>query len=295
MAVAEPHIPVVERRGRRAVPRAVPRAAALGRLSFANKLALGSLVLVTLLAVFAPFFAPHDPIVAVGPSFQKPLQGGYLLGTDDVGRDIFSRVLYGLRSSWLAAFVVIASGVVIGGAVGVVAGALGGVVDSVLMRITDVFLSLPGPVLAITVVAALGPSLQHTLIAVGVVWWPFYARIVRGEIRSLVARPHVEAARLAGAGRLAVMWRHLVPGAVPATIVTASLDVSALLLTLSSLSFLGLGSPAPSPELGAMSARGLTYLLEKPWVSLGPASVVFTLSLLANFAGDAVRDLLGDR
>jgi peptide/nickel transport system permease protein len=291
MAVAEPYVPTVERRGRRAVP----RFAAVRGLTLGNRVALGALALVTLLALFAPFFAPHDPIVAVGPSFQKPLQGGYLLGTDDVGRDIFSRVLFGLRSSWLAAFVVIASGVVIGGIIGVIAGATGGIVDAVLMRITDVFLSLPGPVLAITVVAALGPSLRNTLIAVAVVWWPFYARIVRGEIRSLAARPHVEAARLAGAGRVAVMWRHLMPGALPATIVTASLDVSALLLTLSSLSFLGLGSPAPSPELGAMSARGLTYLLENPWVPIVPASAVFVLSLIANLAGDAVRDLLGDR
>lgn len=291
MAVAEPYVPTVARRGRRAVP----RLAGLERLSIGNKIALGAIVVVTLLAIFAPLFAPHDPIAAVGPSFRKPLQDGYLLGTDDVGRDIFSRVLYGLRSSWLAAFLVIASGVLIGGIIGVVAGATGGIVDAVLMRITDVFLALPGPVLAITVVAALGPSLSHTLIAVGVVWWPFYARIVRGEIRSLAARPHVEAARLAGAGRVAVMWRHLMPGALPATIVTASLDVSALLLTLASLSFLGLGSPAPAPELGAMSARGLTYLLEKPWVSLGPAAVVFVLSLVANLAGDAIRDLLGDR
>lgn len=291
MAVAEPYVPTVTRRGRRAVP----RFAAVRGLTLGNQFALGALALVTLLAIFAPFFAPHDPIVAVGPSFQKPLQNGYLLGTDDVGRDIFSRVLFGLRSSWLAAFVVIASGVVIGGIIGVIAGATGGIVDAVLMRITDVFLALPGPVLAITVVAALGPSLTHTLVAVGVVWWPFYARIVRGEIRALAARPHVEAARLAGAGRVAVMWRHLMPGALPATIVTASLDVSALLLTLSSLSFLGLGSPAPSPELGAMSARGLTYLLENPWVPIVPAAAVFVLSLVANLAGDAVRDLLGDR
>ena len=163
------------------------------------------------------------------------------------------------------------------------------------MRITDVFLALPGPVLAIAVVAALGPSLLHTLVAVAIVWWPFYARIVRGEIRSLAARPHVEAARLSGTGAIGLMWRHLMPGALPAAIVTASLDVSALLLTLSALSFLGLGSPAPSPELGAMSARGLTYLLEHPHVPLIPAAAVFVLAFVANIAGDGVRDLMGDR
>jgi peptide/nickel transport system permease protein len=190
---------------------------------------------------------------------------------------------------------VIASGVIIGGLIGLVAGATGGILDSILMRITDTFLALPGPVLAIAVVAALGPSLAHTLVAVAIVWWPYYARIVRGEIRALAARPHIEAAKLAGAGRLRIMWRHLMPGAIPVTVVAASLDVSALVLTLAILSFLGLGAPAPAPELGAMSARGLTYLLEYWWVPMMPAFSVFFLAIVANLAGDGIRDLIGRR
>jgi peptide/nickel transport system permease protein len=291
MAVAEPYVVVPPRR----FGRAGARTSRLGRIPFVDKFALSMMGLITLVAVFAPVLAPYGPDKPVATPFLKPLSPGFPLGTDDVGRDLLSRVLYGIQSSWFSAFVVIVSGVLIGGLVGLVAGAAGGWVDSVLMRITDVFLALPGPVLAIAVVAALGPSLFHTLVAVMIVWWPFYARIVRGEIRKLAARPHVEAARLAGAGRLRILWRHLLPGAVPATVVTASLDVSALILTLASLSFLGLGSPAPAPELGSMSARGLTYLLEYWWVPIVPAVAVFVLALVANLAGDAARDLLGDR
>ena len=228
---------------------------AAGRVSVVDWLAIGSLVAVTLLCVVVPLLAPHSATFS-GPSFARPGHGGFLFGTDEVGHDVFSRVLFGLRASWIASIVVIASGVLIGGLVGLVAGATGGWVDAVLMRITDMFLALPGPILAIAVVAALGPSLEHTLVAVAIVWWPFYARIVRGEVRALASRPHVEAARLAGAGRLRVMFRHLMPGAVPATLVTASLDVGNLVLTLAALSFLGLGAPRPAPELGAMAAQG---------------------------------------
>jgi peptide/nickel transport system permease protein len=220
-----------------------------------------------------------------------PGHGG-LLGTDDLGRDILSRVLYGIRASWLSALVVIASGVVIGGVIGLVAGAAGGWVDTVLMRVTDLFLALPGPILAIAVIAALGPSLQHTLLAVGIVWWPWYARIVRAEVRAQAVRSHVDAARLAGVRRVRLALRHLLPGATPAVLVTASLDVGNLVLTLAALSFIGLGSPPPAPELGAMAARGMPYLLGHPWIPLFPAVAVFVLAFAANLAGDGVRDLL---
>jgi peptide/nickel transport system permease protein len=176
-----------------------------------------------------------------------------------------------------------------------VAGSAGGWIDTVLMRFTDVFLALPGPVLAIAVVAALGPSLPHTLLAVAIVWWPFYSRIVRGEVKALAARPHLNAARLAGVGRVRLAVRHLLPGAIPATLVTASLDVGNLVLTLASLSFLGLGAPDPAPELGAMSAQGLPYLLTDWWVPVMPALGILFLALASNLAGDGLRDLMGER
>ncbi len=150
------------------------------------------------------------------------------------------------------------------------------------MRLTDLFLALPAPVLAIAVIASIGPSLFHTLLALSIVWWPWYARIVRGEVRALAARPHAEAARLAGVGRARLLLRHLVPGALAPVIVTMSLDVGNLILALASLSFIGLGAPPPAPELGAMSSQGLEYLFGHWWVPIAPAAAVALLALVAN-------------
>lgn len=292
MAVSEPYLrpPVTRRLGRVRDFRAVGRRAAVG-----DRIAISAFLAVILAAIAAPLLAPHNPIQPAGTPFLSPGHGGFVFGTDEVGQDILSRVLFGLRSSLEAAGGVILSGVIIGGTIGLVAGAAGGLIDDLLMRITDIFLALPGPVLAIAVVASLGPSFLHTLIGVGIVWWPFYARIVRAEVRSLAVRPHLEAARLSGVGSFRRAWRHLLPGAVPALLVTASLDVGNLIVTLASLSFLGLGAPAPAPELGAMAARGLQYLLQEWWVPVIPALGVFLVALLANLAGDGIRDLLGDR
>lgn len=289
MAVAEPYVPAPAR-GRF---RAARRPAAGGRRR--DWAAAGLLVLVTAIAVAAPVLAPDNPIQPAGLPLLPPGSPGFLLGTDSIGRDILSRVLAGWESSWFAALAVIASGLLAGGLIGLAAGMAGGWLDNVLMRVTDLFLALPAPVLAIAVVAALGPSLVHTLVAVAIVWWPFYARIVRGEIRALAARPHVEAARLAGAGPLRLALRHLLPGAVPAAVVTASLDVGNLVLTLAALSFLGLGQPQPAPELGADTARNLQFLLQQWWIPVMPGIAVMVLALASNLAGDGIRNLLSDR
>lgn len=286
MAVADPYIAPAPRRfsatgsRRRAAPRHV-----------LDRIALSLAVAITVLSLLVPYIAPHSQSAPAGLPFTPP-SAHLWFGTDEVGRDVFTRVLFGLRASWFAALVVIASGVLVGGLIGLIAGSTGGWIDGALMRITDAFLALPGPVLAIAVVAALGPSLPHTLFAVSLVWWPYYARIVRGEIRALAARPHLEAARLAGAGRARLAMRHLLPGAIPPTLVAASLDIGNLVLTLAGLSFLGLGAPAPAPELGAMSARGLPYLLQEWWVPVIPGLAVLALSLIANLAGDGLRDLV---
>src|SRR5216683_978478 len=173
MAVAEPYLAPVRAADRQRILPAGSR-----MLDWA---AAGLLVPVTVIALLAPVLAPHDPIQPVGLPQLPPGSSGFLLGTDSIGRDILSRVLIGWRLSWFAALAVIASGLVIGGLIGLVAGMRGGPVDTILMRITDAFLALPAPVLAIAVVAALGPGFVHTLIAVAIVWWPFYARIVRGR------------------------------------------------------------------------------------------------------------------
>ncbi len=262
------------------------------RATIVNWLGVSLILLVTLIAVAVPVLAPHDPLVPVGMPLQAPGKEGFLLGSDSVGRDILSRVLFGVRSSWFAALVVVGVGLLIGGVIGLIAGAVGGWLDSILMRITDGFLSLPAPVLAIAVVAALGPGFVHTLIAVSIVWWPFYARLVRGEIVRLAARPHVEAARLAGVGPFRVALRHLLPGAVPNALVAASLDLGTLILTLAALSFLGLGQSAPAPELGADAARNLSYFLQQWWVPVMPGVGVLVLAVIGNIAGDSLRNLM---
>jgi peptide/nickel transport system permease protein len=249
----------------------------------------------TLIAIAAPLLASHgsSAITSVGPFHAPSLS--YLLGTDDIGRDVFSRVLYGVRESWLGALGVIVVGAMFGGLVGALAGAFGGFVDTLLMRLTDLFLALPAPVLAIAVIASIGPSLFHTLLALSIVWWPWYARIVRGEVRALASRPHADAARLAGVGRARLVLRHLLPGAIPPVIVTMSLDVGNLILALAGLSFIGLGAPAPAPELGAMSARGLEYLFGHAWVPVAPAVAVALLALVANLLGDHANRRLDNR
>jgi peptide/nickel transport system permease protein len=239
---------------------------------------------ITAVAVLAPLLAPYGSgeVVAAG-SLHAPSPHN-LLGTDEIARDVFSRVLYGIRTSWLSALVVIAGGA-----------AFGGLVDLVLMRITDLFLALPAPVLAIAVIASLGPSLTHTLIALSIVWWPWYARIVRAEVRTQASRSHADAARLAGVGRTRLVTRHLLPAAFAPVVVTMSLDVGNLILALAGLSFIGLGAPAPAPELGAMSARGLDYLFGHPWVPIAPAVAVALLALGANLFGDLLNRRLDQR
>ncbi len=250
---------------------------------------------VTLLALIGPLLAPHGPDAILNVVPLHGPTGAAPFGTDEIGHDIFSRVLYGIRESWFAALAVIISGAAIGALIGGIAGAAGGLPDSGLMRLTDLFLALPAPILAIAVVSALGPSLFHSLLALSIVWWPWYARIVRGEVRALRARPHADAARLAGAGRARLLFRHLLPGALRPVVVTMSLDVGNLVLALAALSFIGLGAPAPAPELGAMSARGLDYLLGQPWVPLFPAFGVALLALVANLAGDGLARVLDPR
>lgn len=266
----------------------------LDRLGWWERAAIAMLLLVTLVAVAAPLLAPHDPIATSATPFQRPGSAGALLGSDELGRDVLSRVVYGVRASWLATLLVVSVSVTIGGAIGVVAGMRGGWVDSVLMRITEIGLALPGPMLAIAVIVALGPSLRNTLLAVVAVWWPWYARLVRGEARALVVRPHVEAARVAGVRGVRLALRHVVPGVLPAVLVTASVDLGALVLALAGLSFIGLGAPPPAPELGAMASQGLSYLFGQAWICLAPAVALFVLAFSANVAGDGLRDLLED-
>jgi peptide/nickel transport system permease protein len=263
----------------------------LRRLPRADRAALVALAVLLLASFLGPLVVGTNPEEPVGAPFTRPF-GEFWLGTDELGHDIFSRILYGARQSWIGAFIVVASGVLIGTTVGLIAGATRGWVDTVLMRVTDAFLALPGPVLALAIAAALGRSYENTLIAVAIVWWPLYARVVRSEARAFSSRPYIEAAKLAGVPAWRRLIRHLLPGTLPVIIVAASLDVGGLILTVAGLSFLGLGAPQPAPELGAMTAQGLPYILSSNWVALFPGMAIFLIALLCNLAGDAVRDLL---
>jgi peptide/nickel transport system permease protein len=264
-------------------------------LSRGAKVSLIMLAVLTLVAIFGPALAPHDPLERVGDAMTPPGTDGFLLGTDQSGRDQLSRTLEGVRTTWLGAVVVLLATATFGAVVGVWAGSTRGVVDTVLMRVTDVFLSLPSPIVAIAVVAAIGASFGNALLAIAIVWWPWYARIVRNEVAALSARPHVEAARLAGAQGVRLRTHHLLPGALPTLVVTATLDVGALILTLTALSFLGLGAPDPAPELGAMIASGSSYVLDQPWLVLVPSVAITLMTLCAGMAGDTIGGMLGRR
>ncbi len=252
--------------------------------------ALAAVIIVTVLAFAAPLLAPSDPILRVARPFLAPTVA-HPLGTDEIGRDLLSRVLYGVSLSWLPSLVVILVAMTIGTLVGATAGAAGGAIDFFLSRLTELFIVIPSTLIALAAVAAIGPGTWHTVAAISVFWWPWYARIVRTEIHKVAARPHVEAARLVGVGRLRLVLRHLLPAAIPTVIVTATLDVANVILVLSLFSFLGLGAPAPAPELGAMTAQTLSSLTTHWWLPIAPAAAIFVLAFIANLAGDGLQSL----
>ncbi len=226
-----------------------------------------------------------DPFV--GPSFK------YIFGTDDAGRDLLPRIFLGLRYSLIGAFIVVTSGILIGGVVAVMASMGPKWLDSFLMRITDLFLALPAPLLAIALVSAIGASYKNTLLAIAIVWWPFYARVLRGKAIAIKSLPFVEAAKISGISSWRVATRHIAPGLKGTIIVLASLDIGGLVLTLAGLSFLGLGAPAPTPELGSMSAQGLPYLLTGWWIPVVPSLSIFAIALIANLIGDYFAEAYG--
>jgi ABC-type dipeptide/oligopeptide/nickel transport system permease subunit len=260
------------------------------RVGYPERVALILIMIITVLLLAAPVIAPHGVKDIVAAPFLAP-GGGHLFGTDSQGRDVASRIIFGLQASWFGALGVIVFGVIVGSIVGLIAGMAGGIVDTILMRLTDAALALPGTLVALMVVAALGPSLQNMLLAVAVTWWPWYARIVRGQTVAVMHLPHADAARLGGFSRTRMAVVHVLPGSIGPVLVAASMDVGSVLLVLAGLSFIGLGSPSPAAEIGSMSADGLTYLFNAPWIALAPAIALFVIAVLSNFAGDALREL----
>jgi peptide/nickel transport system permease protein len=265
------------------------------RVGWGDRVTIAFFGLVCVVAAIGPLFAPYDPTSRVGVPFLPPGQDGFVLGTDESGRDVLSRILYAVQSTWYSTLLVLVVAALVGALVGTLAGTKGGWLDSLLMRIVDLFLALPAPLIAIAVVAALGPSLRNTLIGITIVWWPWYARIVRNEVRAIEARPHVEAARLAGSKGWLLGRRHLFPGAIGPLIVCVTLDVAAVILTLTALSFLGLGAQPPQPELGSMLAAGIGYVLVYWWLPVIPSIAVTILAFSGNLVGDTAQNMIEAR
>jgi peptide/nickel transport system permease protein len=261
----------------------------------ANPVSLIGLVLAVGLfgiAVAAPAIAPYDPVSLDPKNRLLPPSSTNWFGTDDGGRDIFSRVVFGARYSLLAAAVVLSLAVTFGTAVGLIAGFAGGKIDEALMRLTDMFLAFPALVLAMGISAALGASLANSMIAIAVVWWPWYARLVRGQTLRLRHEQFVGAARASGASDAQMIVRHILPNCWTPIIVQVTLDVGYAILTTASLSFIGLGAQPPTPEWGAMVATGKDYILDQWWMSTFPGLAIFLAVMAFNLVGDGLQEAL---
>ncbi len=251
-------------------------------------------VLLLLLALSAPLIAGDPLRQNLSARLQAP-GAEHLLGTDQLGRDVFSRTVWGSRISLAIGFLVVTLSVVVGASVGLLAGVLGGFWDDLLMRLTDIFLAFPALILAMAISAALGPNLRNVMIAVAVVSWPSYARLMRAQILTLKGLDFVDAAQALGAGQGRVAWKHLLPNSVAPLLVQASFDVGAAILTAAGLGFIGFGAQPPTPEWGAMVSETRNFILEAPWASAAPALAILLTVLAFNLLGDGVRDILDPR
>ena len=271
----------------------------LARFLLGNKLNFVGTVIVAmfvLLAVFGQLIAPHDPFAQdvinaklLAPSLNHPM------GTDELGRDIFSRILTGTRVSLQVAVFVLTFAVVTGTLIGAIAGFFGGIVDEVLMRLTDMFLAFPALILAIAIAASLGRDLRNTMIALSTVFWPWYARLVRAQVLTIRERDYVTAGTSIGLTGPQLMLRHILPNAVSVIIIQLTLDVGYAILATSSLSFIGLGAQPPSPEWGTMMAAARNYFREAWWYITFPG-IALTLTVFAfNVLGDGLQDALDPR
>ena len=225
----------------------------------------------------------------------EPPSMKHLFGTDESGGDIFSRVIWGTRIDLAIAFSVVMMAIALGASVGAVSGFIGGKTDEVLMRVTDVFLAFPGLILAMTIAAALGRNLTNLTIALIIVWWPGYARLVRGQVLSEREKLYVEAAQAAGASRRRVIFKHVLPNSIYPLLVNATLDLGGVILTAAGLSFIGFGAGAGIAEWGRMIADGRNYLFQSPWMATFPGLAILLSSLSLNLVGDGLRDVLDPR
>lgn len=244
------------------------------------------------IALFGKYIAPYDPIETdIENQFQPP-SAAHWCGTDKMGRDVLSRLLAGAQYSMKVGIVVLAIATPIGVILGGIAGLLGGWFDELIMRITDVFLAFPYLLLAMAVSAALGPNLENAMLAISIVWWPPYTRLIRGQALSVRESAYIDAAKSMGEGKLAIIWRHLLPNCLSPVLITLTLDMGAVILATAALSFLGFGAQPPLPEWGRMISDGRLYLFRAWWISTFSGLAIALTVLGFNLLGDGIRDAL---
>lgn len=256
---------------------------------------LALILLFALSAILAPWVAPMDPVNQVLTQRLEPPSAEHWLGMDQLGRDVFSRLLYGARISLTVGLVVVISSVILGTLVGLTAGYMGGWVDEVLMRVTDIFLAFPPLILAMSIAGALGPNLNNAMVAIAVVTWPVYARLVRGQVLALREREFVQAARGIGAPTPRILFRHLLPNSLAPILVQASFDMGGAILAAAGLSFIGFGARPPTPEWGVMISEGSKFFSTQPWLSFFPGLAILLTVASFNLIGDGLRDALDPR
>ena len=260
-----------------------------------NPLALVGLAIVVVMllaAIFAAQISPYSPTQANLKLYVKPPSAEHVLGTDDVGRDVFSRIIYGARISLQVSILAIVIGLLVGVPLGMIAGFYGGRVDTLIMRLTDVFLAFPLLLLAIALVAAIGPSQNSAFIALGIAIWPYFARLVRGQSLSLKNYDFVLAARSIGARDVRILAAHMLPNMLTPIIIYSTVQIAAVILNESALAFLGLGAQPPTPSWGGMLADTRSFLTSAPWLPTYPGIAIFLASLGFNLLGDGLRDAL---
>ena len=268
------------------------------RRLFKRKAAVAGLVVLIvfiLLALLAPLLVPYDPIATSWSLVRKPPTTAHWFGTDELGRDILSRVIYGARASLLAGLISVAIALGIGVPLGLVSGYRGGFVDALISRITDAMLACPFLILAIALAAFLGPSLGNAMIAIGISATPVFIRLTRGQVLSVKAEDYVEAARALGNPPWRIALSHILPNILPALLVQATLSIAAAIIAEAALSFLGLGQQPPSPSWGSMLNAAQRFLTQAPWMAIWPGLAIFLVVLSLNLLGDGLRDALDPR
>ena len=273
--------------GQRALRRLVRRKGAM--------VGLAMVIFFVAMALFAPWLSPHDPVATSWSAIRKAPSDLYLLGTDELGRDVLSRVIWGARASLLAGVVSVCISLAIGVPIGMAAGYLGRWVDALISRITDAMLACPFLILAIAFAAFLGPSLTNAMIAIGISATPIFIRLTRAQVLSVKVEDYVEAARAVGNSHLRIAFRHILPNIVAPLLVQATLAIAAAVIAEASLSFLGLGQQPPAPSWGSMLNTAKNYVDHAPWMAIWPGLSIFLLVLSFNLLGDGLRDALDPR